>query len=126
MVRIDKGVIKVITKTIKYLDISNNKLQYLPEEIQDIKNFTKLWISNNAFACNCDMLWMRDWLIDAANVIDKEHVKCHSGKWNGKCEFITLAYTFPNMITTLRYKFLSLYFLTLKSKELLTSRYKSL
>ena len=88
IVRIDKGVIKEMTKTIKYLDISNNKLQYLPKEIQDVKNFTKLWISNNPFACNCDMLWMKDWLIDAASVKDKEHVKCHSGKWNDEYKYL--------------------------------------
>ena len=84
IVSIDKNMITEIRKNIKYLDISNNKLQYLPKEIQDTHNLTKLWISNNPYVCNCDMLWMRDWLIDAENVPDKWHVKCHSGKLIGK------------------------------------------
>ena len=81
---IDNDVIREMTKTLKYLDISNNTLQYLPKEIQNTNNLTKLWISDNPYTCDCDMLWMRDWLIDATNVIDKEHVTCHSGKLIGK------------------------------------------
>ena len=112
IVRIDKDTVKEITKNIKYLNIAYNKLQYLPNELQDTDNFTKLQISNNPYTCNCDMLWMKDWLIGAANVADKKNVKCHHGKLIGKnnrvifsnCDFysnvIVLEYVSHLLIST--------------------------
>ena len=97
IVRIDKSVIREMTKTVKYLDISKNKLQYLPKEIKDTNNMTKLWISNNPYTCNCDMVWMRDWLLDAENIMDKENVKCHSGKWNGEHKFLSYKQNCDNL-----------------------------
>ena len=103
IVKIDKNMITEMTKNIKYLDISNNKLKYLPKEIKDTNNLTKLRISNNPYTCNCDMLWIRDWLIDAENVADKSHVKCHSGKLISKGNHIFLRRRLSNVKPSIKF-----------------------
>ena len=45
---------------------------------------SKLWISDNPYECNCDMLWMKDWLMDNENVMDKKNVTCSGSKVKGK------------------------------------------
>ncbi len=61
----------------------NNNLQKVSPAIQT-NLATQIWLANNPYECNCDMMWMRDWLQNASNVKDKENVTCAGGKWNGK------------------------------------------
>ena len=62
----------LMLQNLKTLNLANNILEILPRSITKAKNDTKLWISNNPYDCNCDMMWMRDWLVKATNVMDKE------------------------------------------------------
>ncbi len=45
---------------------------------------TTIWLSNNPFECNCDMMWMRDWLLNVTNVRDRKNITCGPGHWKGK------------------------------------------
>ena len=82
---VDKAV---ITENLKNLDIRGNKLKTLPRTIANINDSSKLWISDNPFECNCDMIWMKDWLIDARNVMDKKNITCSSGKIKDTINYI--------------------------------------
>ena len=81
---IEEKVIKVISKSVMRVDIRGNKLKTLPRAITSLNASTKLWISDNPYECNCDTLWMKDWLIDTKNVQDKYNVVCSTGKMKGK------------------------------------------
>ena len=58
-------------------------MEILPRSITESNNDTKLRISNNSYECNCDMMWMRDWLVKATNILDREEVVCKKGKMIG-------------------------------------------
>ena len=75
--------IKFILTNIKTFDLSSNALEILPRSIMETNNDTKLWISDNPYDCNCDMMWMRDWLVITTGVLDKENVICAKGKMIG-------------------------------------------
>ena len=77
--KIDETVMKVIIHNVKTVDLRKNKLKNLPKSITKGNKTNELWLSNNPYECNCDMLWMKDWLMDTGNVVDKENVTC-SGK----------------------------------------------
>ena len=79
---IDRKVIKVIIKSVNYLDIRGNNLKTLPRTIKNANNSSKLWISENPYECNCDMIWMKDWLMDT-DIQDKDNVTCLSGETTG-------------------------------------------
>ncbi len=64
--------------------LSWNNLTVFPTSIQEMENKTKLWLGDNPYECNCDMMWMRDWLLNATNVMDKDRITCASGEWKGK------------------------------------------
>ena len=81
---INGDVISTIQENIKYLNIANNSMKYLPRAIAVSHNITELRISNNPYECNCDMMWMRDWLVQATNVKDKENATCSTGKMKGR------------------------------------------
>ena len=86
--QIDETVMKVIVENVKSLDIRGNKMHTLPRTITDINGTSKLWISNNPYECNCEMLWMKDWLINSGNVINKKNVTCSGSKVKGKINCI--------------------------------------
>ncbi len=65
------------------LYLSNNKLKIIPSLVQAKEYNTKVWLSENPFDCNCDMMWMRDWVQNTTNVMGKEDIVCASGKWEG-------------------------------------------
>ncbi len=65
------------------LKLSGNQLHHMSSVLSK-SNQTNLWLSKNPFECGCDMMWMRDWLLNATNVKDKENITCAAGKWNGK------------------------------------------
>ena len=88
---ITDGVMRSILMNLKTLKLTNNVIRSLPLSIQKTEDNTKLWISNNSYDCNCDMMWMRDWLVKATNVMDKEDITCTSGKMIGSMhDFIML------------------------------------
>ena len=72
----------MLTK-LKTLNLVNNNLEILPRSIMDANNDTRMWLSNNSYDCNCDMMWIRDWLVKATNVMDKEQIVCTKGKMIG-------------------------------------------
>ena len=80
---IGDNVMKAIATNTKFFDVSNNNLTNLSSIIKDMGDDTELRLSNNPFECNCDMVWMKDWLIEAKNVADKENISCSNGKFIG-------------------------------------------
>ena len=76
VISVDEMVMKAILENVQQLDLRGNKLKILPQIITKAKNATKLWISENPFECNCDMVWMRDWLVGTNNIMDKENINC--------------------------------------------------
>ncbi len=82
------------------LKLPNNKLQHISSVIQTTTYNTSLWLSKNLFECNCDMMWMRDWLLNATNVMDKDNITCIGGKWNGWCSLRCNQWTHGQDIVT--------------------------
>ena len=80
---ISDQVLNAKMTNIRYIDISNNNLKELPSSVASMINLTELRISGNPYDCNCDMMWMRDWLVEATNVMDKEGIKCVTGALKG-------------------------------------------
>ncbi len=73
--------------TIRWLDLSKNKIAAISQQIRN-RNFEKVWLSGNEFVCNCDMLWMAEWLANTTSssghvIQDYREVLCHSGKYDG-------------------------------------------
>ena len=68
--------------------LSSNQLSSVPQDLQQIK-YTKIWLSNNPFLCNCDMLWMISWLVNSTLpsgehlVPDYKNVTCSNGIHKG-------------------------------------------
>ena len=89
---IDETLLSVIIKNVKHLDIRGNNLKEIPQTITKGNIFSEFWISDNPFDCNCDMMWMKDWLVGqgAKNVADKDNVTCSGGKLKGKTSHINL------------------------------------
>ena len=77
------------SKTLKWLDLSENKLRSLPPEIQELTNLEKIWLGGNPIHCDCEMTWMINWLNNfkekaaGKRPMDLDQVKCHSGKTPG-------------------------------------------
>ena len=73
---------------LRLLNISHNKLKTLPREIVNLTELTQVWLSRNPFTCNCDMLWMVDWMAnfttdpdsDVRVVKDYYLIKCRDGR----------------------------------------------
>ena len=85
---IGETVMEVIDENVKSLDIRGNNLKTLPKSITKANKTNKLWISDNPYECNCDMIWMKDWLTDNENVIDKKNVTCSGSKVKGEANHI--------------------------------------
>ena len=85
---IDETVMKVIVKNVRSLDIRKNKLKNLPKSIAKANKTSKLRISDNPYECNCDMIWMKDWLTTNDNVMDKKNVTCSASKLKGEINHI--------------------------------------
>ena len=81
---ISSDVMDALLENTLYLNISNNSLKVLPETITASANYTELWISGNPYDCSCDVMWMRDWLVEATHVMDKENVTCNTGAMKGE------------------------------------------
>ena len=68
------------SKSLKRIDLSQNKLNMLPKSIQNVRNSSKFLLGGNPFNCECSMLWLRDWLQVTSSVEDKDNVICMDGK----------------------------------------------
>ena len=76
-------VMKAIVTNTKFFDVSNNNLTNISSIIRDMGDDSEIRISNNPFERNCDMLWMKDWLIEAKHLTDKENIVCSNGEFKG-------------------------------------------
>ena len=78
----DDVMVALITH-LKFFDVSSNNLTNLSPKIREMGRDTELRLFNNPFECNCDMVWMKDWLMEAKNVKEKENITCSNGKFKG-------------------------------------------
>ena len=72
---------EVLMENGKYLDVRENNLTEISRIITKADNMTELWISDNPYECNCVTLWMKDWLTNASDVMDKDNVTCSDGMY---------------------------------------------
>ncbi len=91
---ISDNVLRMLAHNTHSINFSRNKLQKVSPFFSMISAQTKLWLGNNLYDCNCDMMWMRDWLLNATNVMDKDNITCGPGKWQGTCVFTFKVETF--------------------------------
>ena len=82
----DEFFSKITTiKTAKFLNLANNKLKNFPKNLKGT-NFSQVYLAGNPIDCNCDMLWLTNWLnaTDVRRIVkDYKRVLCAGGKWNG-------------------------------------------
>ena len=65
---------------IQTLDLTNNKIQILPQAIRLFDSLTDVGLSRNPLVCDCDTFWMKDWLITFnQSRRDLLRVKCNNG-----------------------------------------------
>ena len=57
-------------ENLKYFDVSKNNLKTLPQDIQNVTSLRKLLIHGNQFQCECDNVWMKDWILRNTDLID--------------------------------------------------------
>ncbi|XP_061197974.1 insulin-like growth factor-binding protein complex acid labile subunit [Saccostrea echinata] len=78
------------TAALRSLDFSYNTISLVNssslEDLSKNTNFHMLNLSNNPFACTCDLRWFRDWVnqtkVEVANI---EDYLCNTpGEWKGK------------------------------------------
>ena len=89
---------------IEMLDLQNNLLQRLPLNIQNVATLSKIWLSNNPFICDCNMLWMKDWMFNKSRemiVQDPYEVKCPDGDSIDKLDPVKMG-CYPNGLTLLQ------------------------
>ena len=80
---IDAKTTAVMIKYVRHLDIRRNNLRDLPQTMKTTNVTNELYISENPYECNCDNLWMKDWLTNASYVIDRDNVTCSNGNLKG-------------------------------------------
>ena len=90
---ISKEVWEFLLENIQSLNLQVNNVTNIPQTVTSSK-ISNMWLSGNPFECNCDMMWMTDWLINATNVIDKDKVVCGPGKWRGMYFYSDILSTF--------------------------------
>ncbi len=83
--QISEGTLKMLVMNRSAVRLNDNKMSRISTLLQTLEFQAKLWLGNNPYECNCDMMWMSNWLQNATNVMDKENTTCSGGKWNGKC-----------------------------------------
>lgn len=79
---IDGEAIKEM-KDLESLDISGNYIKSVPKEIQKL-SFDKVKIRGNPLECDCNMIWMADWISLSNGAIDAS-ISCSS---EGETEII--------------------------------------
>ena len=75
-------------RNVKTLDLSYNRLKYLPKIFTSLKGLTNLWLRNNSFVCDCDTRWIKTWMenfLTSATatgvqvVQDYDRIRCDNG-----------------------------------------------
>ncbi len=76
------------TSNLKWLSLAQNNLTKISQKFQlSANNLDKLWLAGNPFHCDCDMIWMIDWIGNATApsggrlVQDYQDITCVSGLW---------------------------------------------
>ena len=78
----DKTIDTLGNGKLKILHLTNNNLQRLPRNIVNWGNSTEIWLSHNPFACDCKLLWMKNWMTNETYRTifeDYYNIKCASG-----------------------------------------------
>ncbi|KAJ8302794.1 hypothetical protein KUTeg_019190 [Tegillarca granosa] len=78
-----------MTKHLANLDLSQNYISMIKQpSLQDLQSLTtlNLNLTENPFACTCDLRWFRDWMNSTSvSLLNRESYKCNSPKsWRGK------------------------------------------
>ncbi len=75
------------SKTLKHLDISNNNVRrFSTLWLEKASRLEKLWLVGNPVECECDMIWMANWLVNKTTtsgsrlVQDYKNLVCSSPK----------------------------------------------
>ena len=97
------------SKTIRWIDLSENSIVTLPYKIQSLIDLQKIWLAGNPFHCDCSMTWMIGWLNNFTTstrdhvIQDYQKLKCRSGKMKGSQIYLLNEVDlgcFPNIWTT--------------------------
>ena len=70
------NVFTVCFSRLSVLDISHNSLVTLPRDIMNISSLKNLQLTGNSFQCNCENIWMKDWLNNSDIVKDSANITC--------------------------------------------------
>ncbi|KAK6177660.1 hypothetical protein SNE40_015717 [Patella caerulea] len=68
---------------LKYLNLANNRLKYLPETIQKLLP-TEIDLSNNMLICSCDTLWLNDWFESKPHIKNRSNITCSTANGDQK------------------------------------------
>ena len=86
---------------LQALDLSYNKLKTLPKSIVNVSLSTELWLSHNTFTCDCDTLWLKDWMFNKSGrsiVQDLNDITCSNGGPMNQMDAVKLG-CFPKELT---------------------------
>ena len=50
------------SQKLKWLDLSGNNLDAIPQTMAQLRDLKKIWLSENPIHCDCKMTWMIGWL----------------------------------------------------------------
>ena len=80
--------------SVKWLDLSYNNISKMPIEFSTANNIEKLWLEDNPIFCDCEMIWMIDWLGNEGKHIvqNSERITCVHGKEVGKPVYLLRPY----------------------------------
>ena len=84
---------------IQALDLSKNYLRRLPPRIQNLKNLTEIGLSGNPFVCDCNMLWMKDWINRFNRTVKTlDRIKCNNDTLIIKLDAVEMG-CYPRILT---------------------------
>ena len=85
----DVFIERISESNLKQIDLSNNQLVRLSGSFKHLRNLETLLLSGNPFICDCDTIWMSNWLVNFTTtsgskiVKDYKNITCYSGKMIG-------------------------------------------
>ena len=84
--RICLEILKIIlhNSSVKWLDLSFNKLAHLSHEFSSMNMIEKLYLEGNPIYCFCGMAWMTQWIRVSNYVQHKAAISCVQGLEIGK------------------------------------------